>query len=279
RIGLVVNFDLPGEPESYVHRIGRTGRAGRTGEAMSFVTPAERGKLRGIERTIRAELEEVQVPSPADVSAHRARRLLAQVPARTESGRLDLYRGLLTEAGGDALEVAAALLALAVGDDGPKSRAEQEQFEAEQFEVKRAEVKRVATERRSGPRDDREYGERRFGDRDERGHGGAARGIRREPMGTRYRVAVGHTHGAQPNGIVGALTNEGGLSGKDLGKIDIFATFSLVDIRKPLDAETFERIGRARVAGRALRIAVDRGAPSSAAAPTHDSRRPRTRRD
>ena len=266
RIGLVVNFDLPGEPESYVHRIGRTGRAGRTGEAMSFVTPSERGKLRGIERTIRASLEEVQVPSPADVSAHRARRLLGQVSERAEAGRLSLYADLLRthleESGADPLEVAATLLALAVGDDGPKAREEQEQFEAE-----RAEAKRAAVERRSGPAAER------F-DRGERPD--AARGVRREPMGTRYRVAVGHNHGAQPNGIVGALTNEGGLSGKDLGKIDIFATFSLVDIRKPLDAESVERISRARVAGRALRIAVDRGAPSSS---SHDSRRPRTRRD
>ena len=100
--------------------------------------------------------------------------------------------------------------------------------------------------------------------------GGSPRGGR-EPLGTRYRVAVGHTHGAQPGGIVGALTNEGGLSGKDLGKIDIFATFSLVDIRTPLDERAVERISRARVAGRPLRIAVDRGAPS------HDSRRPRVR--
>src|SRR5690606_36897663 len=114
-----------------------------------------------------------------------------------------------------------------------------------------------------------------FGDeRGGRDHAGA-RGIRRDAEGTRYRVAVGHTHGAQPGGIVGALTNEGGLTGKDLGKIDIFATFSLVDIRKPLDAASVERISRARVAGRPLRITVDRGAPSS----SHDSRRPRSRRD
>ncbi|MEK8228970.1 helicase-related protein [Oerskovia sp. M15] len=64
RIGLVVNFDLPGEPEAYVHRIGRTGRAGRTGEALSFVTPGERNRLKFIEKTIRATLEEVDVPSP-----------------------------------------------------------------------------------------------------------------------------------------------------------------------------------------------------------------------
>src|SRR5690606_8747840 len=187
--------------------------------------------------------------------------------ARAEAGRLELYRELLAEAGGDPIEVAASLLALAVGDDGPRSRAEQEQFEAEQFEVQRAEAKRAAEERRSGPREERSYGERRFGDREDR-----PRGLRREAVGTRYRLAVGHTHGAAPTGIVGALTAEGGLSGKDLGKIVIVATATLVDMRKPLDTETFGRIGRARVAGRALRIAVDRGAPS------HDSRRPQSRR-
>ena len=248
RVGLVVNYDIPGEPETYVHRIGRTGRAGRTGEAITFVTPAERSRLRGIERAVRTELELVEVPSPAEVSAHRARRLLAQVPARTEAGRLDLYRELLAGAG-DPLEVAAALLALAVGDDGPRARAEQEQFETE-----RAEAARRAEERG--------HGGRHPGGREER-----TRGPRHEAEGTRYRVAVGHTHGAQPGGIVGALTNEGGLSGKDLGKIDIFATFSLVDIRRPLDAETVERISRARVAGRPLRIAVDRGAPVSRRTP------------
>jgi len=89
RIGLVVNFDLPGEPEAYVHRIGRTGRAGRTGKAISFVTPAERNRLKFIERTIRTQLTLTEVPTPADVSAHGARTLLGQIAERRESaGRL-----------------------------------------------------------------------------------------------------------------------------------------------------------------------------------------------
>jgi ATP-dependent RNA helicase DeaD len=77
--------------------------------------------------------------------------------------------------------------------------------------------------------------------------------------GTRYRVAVGHTHGARPEHIVGAITKEGGLRGADLGKIDIFASFSLVEIAGDMSAETFRRIGGARVAGRPLRIALDKG--------------------
>ncbi|WP_435735883.1 DEAD/DEAH box helicase [Cellulosimicrobium sp. PMB13] len=273
RIGLVVNFDLPGEPEAYVHRIGRTGRAGRTGEALSFVTPHERGRLRAIERTTRTPLEEVEIPSPADVSAHKARRLLGQVPERREAGRLAMYadmvRAVVAEQDVDPVDLAAALVALAVGDDGPQAREEQERFEAERAQA-RDQARSARTERsgdRGGSRGDRASG-RRDGD--------GTRGIRRDAVGTRYRLSVGHTHGAQPGGIVGALTNEAGLNGSDVGKIDIFPSFSLVDIAAPLDDATLDRISRARVAGKFLRIRLDEGAPPArgrAPRPTGD--RPR----
>ncbi|ACZ21747.1 DNA/RNA helicase, superfamily II [Sanguibacter keddieii DSM 10542] len=247
RIGLVVNFDIPGEPEAYVHRIGRTGRAGRTGVALSFVTPNERGRLKQIERTIRQQLVEIEIPSPADVSAHKVATLLGRVDARRDAGRLSMYTDLvrthLDTHGTDPAELAAILAALAVGDDGPQAREEEAAFEAQRAEA------RDARKRRD---DDRAPRERRDNDR-------PSRGVRRESTGTRYRLSVGHTHGAQPSGIVGALTNEGGLSGKDLGKIDIFPSFSLVDISAPLDSETIDKISRARVAGKALRIKLDDG--------------------
>lgn len=254
RIGLVVNFDVPGEPEAYVHRIGRTGRAGRTGEALTFVTPSERGKLRSIERTIRASLEEVAIPSPRDVSAHQVKSALGKVAARREAGRLEMYTDLIRayaeETGTDPIEIAAAMAALAVGDDGPRARAEQEEYEREQAEAKSAAARRT----RDGDRHDRS------GDRGApRGRSEGDRGIRRPARGTRYRIAVGHTHGVQPGGIVGALTGEGGITGADVGKIDIFGSFSLVDIIAPLDTEALDRLGRARVAGKPLRITLDRG--------------------
>ena len=261
RIGLVVNFDLPGEPEAYVHRIGRTGRAGRTGEALSFVTPHERGRLRAIERTTRTPLQEVEIPSPADVSAHKARRLLEQVPARREAGRLSMYadmvRTFLAEHDVDPVDLAAAMAALAVGDDGPRAREEQERFEAERAQAR--EQSRARREERAGERGG-SRGERASGRREGDGTRG---GCRRDAVGTRYRLSVGHKDGVMPGGIVGALTNEAGLAGSDVGKIDIFPSFSLVDISAPLDAETMDRISRARVAGKALRIRVDEGAPAS----------------
>ncbi|GAA1736216.1 DEAD/DEAH box helicase [Isoptericola hypogeus] len=296
RIGLVVNFDIPREAEAYVHRIGRTGRAGRSGRALSFVTPHERGKLKHIERTIRAQLTEVEVPSPRDVSQHRARRLLDAVGARAEAGRLDLYSQMIREhvaaaaqsaepteaetdgsaapaAPADAhlLQLAASLLALAVGDDGPQQRAAQEEHERERAEAKGGRTRETHRAERTERDGDRTGRHPRADDRG----GDRGRGIRRPADGTRYRISVGHTHGAQPRGIVGALTHEGGLSGSDIGKIDIFGNFSLVDITRPLDDAAMNRIGRAHVAGKALRISVDKGAPEHRGPRTE---RPRTER-
>ena len=121
RIGLVVNFDVPREAEAYVHRIGRTGRAGRHGEAVTFLTPKEKSKLRQIERLTGSRLEEITLPSPADVSEHRARKLLSKAAARHERGRLDMYLPLVADSAReldiDVEELAATLLALAVGDE------------------------------------------------------------------------------------------------------------------------------------------------------------------
>ena len=249
RIGLVVNFDAPGEPETYVHRIGRTGRAGRTGEALTFVTPAEQHRLRQIERTTRTPLEEIRIPSPADVSAHRIQRLLGKVPARVETGRLELYREAVAVALAqhpdlEIEDLVAAVAALAVGDEGPSARP----TEGDDLDdaLNRARVGAKRAERTERP----DRGENRNGPR-----GGA----RRTETGTMYRVAVGDRDGAQPGAIVGALTNEGGLTGKDLGKIDIFPSFSLVEIATELTPEAFDRIGRARVAGKPLRIRLDEG--------------------
>jgi len=251
RVGLVVNFDVPGEPEAYVHRIGRTGRAGRSGVALTFVTPNEQGRLRAIERTIRQRLDEVTVPSPADVSAHRVAALLRKTPERVEAGRLHVYRdavaAFLAEHPMEPLELVAVLAALAVGDDGPSSQAVEEIEPAVLQKVRGA---------------DRSTDGRISFTSEERARTKALRPV----VGTRYRVAVGHTHGARPEAIVGAITGEGGLSGKDLGKIDIFATFSLVEITSDLSAEAFRRIGGARVAGRPLRIAPDTGPRGHSAA-------------
>ena len=261
RIGLVVNFDVPKEAESYVHRIGRTGRAGRSGEALTFIGPHERRALKNIERATKQTLAEAVIPSPRDVSKHRLAAQLTQVPARVERGRLELYRELIgqfvAEHDIDPLELAAALGAMSVGDEGPGTATEEEEFTGAKLGEDRS------------PRGDRDRGPREAA-ATERGY-------------TSYKVGVGHTHGARPPGIVGAITGEGGLHGKDIGKIQIFPHFALVQIRGSLSPEQMERISRAKVGGRELRIGPDHG-PRGGKGPRRDNDRPfrrddRSRRD
>jgi ATP-dependent RNA helicase DeaD len=242
RVDLVVNFDAPGEPEAYVHRIGRTGRAGRTGNALTFFTPREIGRLRAIERATRNTLEQITPPTAADVAAHKATRVLLNAVERLGAGSLAQYRQavatFLSEQDLTAGELAATLLALAAGDDG--KQVEQRPSQAS-----------FATEREDrGP-----------------ARSAAERGGRkRDPIGPRYRVAVGHTHGVRPGGIVGAITAEGGLNGKDLGRIDIYDTFSTVEIAGQLSPAVVGRISAAKVSGQSLRMELDSG--------DYDGRRP-----
>src|SRR5699024_2437587 len=156
---------------------------------------------------------------------------------RTVAGRLDLYREaiaihLAQNPDVDPIDLLASVVALAVGDEGPGARDDMD------AELERARLAPAREER---------------GDRPERGE-------RRRPNThiaggpARWRVAVGHRDGVQPGALVGALTGEGGLTGKDVGKIDIFGSFSLVDIPGGLSPQALERLERTRVAGRPLRI-------------------------
>jgi len=254
RIGLVVNFDVPRETETYVHRIGRTGRAGRSGRALTFLTPRERGRLSQIERATGSRLREIDVPSPADVSAHRASTMLSKVDERLAAGRLDLYREILEGSEHDLREMAAALLAIAVGDEGPAPR-------NDRFDDEGPRRRREENYDDSGEFVGAKFEEGRDHERlAPRGRAGT-RPRHRDGVGsgTRYRVEVGHRDGVQPGAIVGAITGEGGLRGQDLGKIDIFPSFSLVEISQELSPEISRKIGAARVAGRPLRIRPDTG--------------------
>ena len=264
RIGLVVNFDVPREAEAYVHRIGRTGRAGRHGEAVTFLTPKEKRKLRQIERLTGTKLEEITLPSPADVSSHRARRLLDRAAVRHGRGRLSMYRDLVElrteELGIDATELASTLLALAVGDDGPRRRDDdgRPQRRGRREERLDAEGTFVSASFEGGR--DREDRRGRGGNRFEARPGGG-RGRRRheDGTGTVYRIEVGHRDRVLPGAIVGALANEGGIPGSDIGKIDILQSFSLVEIHAPLSEEQLAAMGQATFGGRELRIRPDQG--------------------
>ncbi|MFT3942502.1 MAG: DEAD/DEAH box helicase [Ancrocorticia sp.] len=246
RIGLVVNFDVPRETDTYVHRIGRTGRAGRAGESLTFVTPKERARLRRIEKQTNSRMEQVELPTPAEVSKLRAEKLVERARVRFANGRLGVYRELLeafdlesaaSENPMSREDLIVSLLALGVRDPGPVRGEEPDKLTVDMDE----------------------RSDRRGRDRDDRGERRERKPRTRLEGSTRYRVEVGHKDRVKPGAIVGALTHEGGLRGSDLGQIDIYPTFSLIEIGVPLSSETRKRISEARVSGRELLISEDSG--------------------
>lgn len=259
RISLVVNFDVPREPEAYVHRIGRTGRAGRQGRSLTFFTPREHSRLKRIERLTGTPMEEVAIPSPAAVSEFRAGRVLETLPARIEKGRLEMYRELLDTAvraeGLELVDLAAALMANAVGDEGPKPRVEKGRAKGRQRDEGEVdETGEFIGASFEGQRDKdrplrpgRDSAKRRAGGRPVHG------------PSVKYRVEVGKKDRVKPGSIVGAIAGEGGIDGRDVGHIEIYPTFSLVEITADLSQEQLDKIGRGYVQGRPLRIRLDEG--------------------
>ena len=247
RISHVVNFDLPIDTESYVHRIGRTGRAGRTGDAISFVTPRERRMLASIEKATRQPLTEMALPSADDVNATRLTRFDdAITTALSETERIDRFRDIINHYvrhhDVPEADVAAALAVVAQGetpllldaaDDAPVRR-DRERFDRD----------------REGGRDRFDRGDRSDrGDRPRRGSSG--------PTAT-YRIEVGRRHKVEPRQIVGALANEGGFRREDFGAIQIRPDFSLVELPADLPADTLKRLEQTRISGRLIEIKPDR---------------------
>ena len=248
RVSHVVNFDIPTDTESYVHRIGRTGRAGRSGDAISFVTPRERGLVRAIERATRQELTEMQLPSVDEVNVTRLARFDDRISAALgETERIDRFRDIVAHYvrhhDVPEVDVAAALAVVAQGESPLLLEPDPEPTRAPRFE----------RDRPDRGRDER--------GRDERGRD--ERGPRRERtpragMAT-YRIAVGKRHRVEPRQIVGALANEGGLKRDDFGAIQIRPDFSLVELPADLPRDTLDRLSGTRISGRLIELRLDTG--------------------
>lgn len=262
RISHVVNFDIPTDTESYVHRIGRTGRAGRTGDAISFVTPRERGLVRAIERATRQELTEMQLPSVDEVNETRLSRFDDRITAAlAESERIERFRDIVAHYvrhhDVPEVDVAAALAVVAQGESPLLLEPDPEP------------LRRTFDDR--GARGDRPG---RF-DRDDRGD----RPERRPRTGggrmATYRIAVGKRHRVEPRQIVGALANEGGLSRGDFGAIQIRPDFSLVELPADLPRETLDRLSDTRISGKLIEIRLDTGGPRRTGGDDRPPRKPR----
>ncbi|MFJ4036673.1 DEAD/DEAH box helicase [Microbacterium sp. NPDC090007] len=241
RISHVVNYDLPIDTESYVHRIGRTGRAGRTGDAISFVTPRERRMLTAIEKATRQPLTEMSLPSVDDVNATRLTRFDDAITAALEDTAAiatfrDVVAHYVEHHDVPEADVAAALAVVAQGDTPLL-------LEEETLQQQRFDRDRPARDSRDG------------GDRGERRSSGGRFAT--------YRIAVGRRQRVEPRQIVGALANEGGLRRNDFGAIQIRQDFSLVELPADLSNDTINRLADTRISGQLIELRLDAGGRSA----------------
>ncbi|TSE01864.1 DEAD/DEAH box helicase [Skermania sp. ID1734] len=241
RISHVLNYDIPHDTESYVHRIGRTGRAGRTGEALLFVAPRERHLLKAIERATRQPLAEIQLPTVEDVNAQRVQKFADSITESLGSDNLSLFRRLIEDYEREHdIPLADIAAALAVQSrDGENFLMQPEPPERE----------RPARERPS-----RDRPARKFDDDDSRHRKTGAE------LAT-YRISVGKRHNVVPGAIVGAIANEGGLRRSDFGHISIRPDFSLVELPAKLSRETLEALRSTRIGGQLIQLRLDDGPP------------------
>ena len=224
RISHVLNYDIPHDTESYVHRIGRTGRAGRKGNALLFVSPRERHLLKAIEKATRQPLTEVELPTVEDVNAQRVAKFSDSITDALNASGLELFRRLVEDYEREHdVPMADIAAALAV-----QSR------DGEAF--------LMAPEPPPERRERRERSER--SERPERHE----RPSSAKPLAT-YRIAVGKRHKIGPGAIVGAIANEGGLHRSDFGHIAIGPDFSLVELPAKLPKATLKKLESTRISG------------------------------
>jgi ATP-dependent RNA helicase DeaD len=270
RVSHVVNFDIPTDTESYVHRVGRTGRAGRSGEAILFVAPRERHLLKAIERATRQPIEEIAAPSAEAINSRRVERFkqslsdaLAQAQADPAAGaRLQSLRQIVLqfeeETGTPVVDIAAVLATMAPGARPlqatavaptapapavvatPPAAPRPARFPPAAPSAERAEARSAPPRPERPPDDETET----------------------------YRIEVGLQHGVKAANIVGAIANEAGLDSEFINRIEIFDDHSLVRLPRGMPRQIFRDLRKAWVCGRQLQISLA-GATAGAPPPAN----------
>jgi ATP-dependent RNA helicase DeaD len=277
RISHVVNYDIPTDTESYVHRVGRTGRAGRPGDAISFVTPRERHLLKAIERATRQPLTPMRLPTVDDVNETRVARFRDAITEALGSDQVGFYRDLILDYEQEhdvpATDIAAALAVLTHDDRPLLMEPEREPAAPRVFESAR-EPKRGGWDHEKGRRRDHDD------QRPKRADASGRRARTSVPMAT-YRISVGKRHKVEPRQIVGAIANEGGLQRSDFGHIDIRGDHSLVELPAALSEQTRSALGRTRISGKLIDLTLEGGSSGTDASPAGagpERRKPRTKK-
>ena len=250
RIARVVNLDLPRDPASYVHRIGRTGRAGREGEALLLVPPRAEPIVRRYERSLGVTMERVTLPTAEALNTARRARVVAELAEKVAQAPSEEHRALVeafcTETGADAVGLAAALVA----ERWPSLRRDLRPISAPPLPSERASRRREAT--RPGPP---ASGRSSTGPAADAGRGRAAAPRRGEGDGlVRYRVDVGKVHGLHAKVLVDAIVRATGLDQRRVGDIRIEADHAFVDLPAGMPGWASERLATLKVLRRPLRL-------------------------
>jgi ATP-dependent RNA helicase DeaD len=240
RIALVINYDMPFDGEAYVHRIGRTGRAGRSGQAILFLTPREKRFLSDLERAAGETIRPMEVPSNASINQARLNRLEASLTAlladsplsETEQALIgELLQRVGREQGADPKQLTLAALALALRG---KPLLLNEQEPSPVAVPMDASSRRRAPRSAPGPRGESDDGP--------------------EAHMERFRLEVGWRDRVRPGNIVGAIANEGGLTGKSIGKIRIYDCHTTIDLPRNIPADVVANLQRLRVMNKELQL-------------------------
>ncbi len=266
RITHVINYDMPADNESYVHRIGRTGRAGRKGTAILFVPPNGKRALAGIERATGQKIEPLKLPSPQDISEARINRFKEMVIETAASQKLEFYQNVITDLVKDSelsLEEITATLAFLVQRDRPLLVTPRDNIP----ETKLGDSPDHGNKR--GRRDGRDRDNRDSrGRSDSRGDRNSRSNQRRkgetQPGMVTYRLAVGKSHGTEPRHIVGAIANEAGVESQYIQNIDINADYATVDLPDGMPKEIEKHLQGVRVMGEKLQLRKFTGDKSAA---------------
>jgi ATP-dependent RNA helicase DeaD len=237
----VVNYDVPSAPDAYVHRIGRVGRAGREGVAITLAGPREHRMLKTIEKVTRSRIAVEKVPTVADLRARRLELTRAALADVLESGDdLDAFRVVVDTLGDEHDVVQIALAAVRLAHEATGGGAPEDEDDIPQVEA--------GSPARRGPT----------------GRDAAPRGRRPEGVTTRLFIGAGRAAGIRPQDLVGAITGESHLAGRQIGAIEIADRFSLVEV-----PET-----EADAVVRALRGSTIKGKKQTVRRERFDARRP-----
>ncbi|MBA6352195.1 DEAD/DEAH box helicase [Colwellia sp. BRX9-1] len=275
RISLVVNYDLPGDNEAYVHRIGRTGRAGREGMSIAFVRPREMHSLRHYERLTSGVINTYELPNIEEIGKKRIERTrveMAQIVADKDLVNMrEIVEAMANESELSMTDLAAALLF-------------QKQLN-QPLQPKEDPKPRRETRERSD-RDSRSERGGRNESRGGRNERGAERGGERAPRKVKvnrtdvdwqtYRLEVGKEHGARPGDIVGAIANEISLDSSYIGAINLHDKHTYVQLPKGMPEKSFEQLKRVKIRRQSLEITVS-DVKTVESTPTTD--RPRKRQE